>query len=75
MEVRPKSHPSSTQVGAATRLAAKRHPTVRQGDQEMLWFEWQDALADRLRLMILPEEYYCPNAPLRVDLRVILVSP
>ena len=52
-------------LGAAGRLAAKRHPEVRQGDQEMLWFEWQDGrVADRLRLLILPEEYFCPNVPL-----------
>jgi len=46
-------------LGAAQRLIDNRHPAVRQGDQEMLWFEWQEALADRLRLLILPEEYYC----------------
>ena len=51
-------------LGAADRLATKRHAHVRQGDQEMLWYEWQENLAGRLRLLILPEDYYCPNVPL-----------
>lgn len=49
--------------GAATRLIAHRHPGVRQGDQEMIWFQWQSGIgthADTLRVLALPEEIYCP---------------
>jgi hypothetical protein len=50
-------------VGAARRLLSRRHPGVRQGDQEMLWFQWQSgegARAHELRVLALPEETYCP---------------
>ena len=34
---------------------------VRQSDQEMLWFQLAQGTPDpSLRLMVLPEEYYCP---------------
>ena len=49
--------------GAAARLIAHRHPGVRQGDQEMIWFQWQSgdgAYAATLRVLAMPEEVYCP---------------
>lgn len=45
--------------GAAKRLIEGRHPSARQGDQEMIWFEWTTNLTE-LRMLVLPEEYYCP---------------
>jgi hypothetical protein len=33
--------------GAARRLMSGAHPGVRQGDQEMLWFEWTRAAGDK----------------------------
>jgi len=47
-------------LGAALRLARAVHPHVQQRDQEMIWFEWVEA-RPQLRLLILPEEYYCPS--------------
>ena len=50
-------------LGAARRLLARRHPGVRQGDQEMIWFQWvsgEGAHAAALRVIALPEETYCP---------------
>ena len=47
--------------GAATRLLEGRHQGMRQGDQEMIWLEWTTNLT-QLRMLILPEEYYCPLA-------------
>ena len=46
-------------LGAAWRLLSGAHPEVRQGDQEMVWFEWTQA-AHSLRVLPLPEEYLCP---------------
>jgi len=45
--------------GASLRLLTHRHPHVRQTDQEMIWFEWTQNQT-RLRVLALPEEYYCP---------------
>jgi hypothetical protein len=52
-------------VGAGRRLVRSLHPNVRQGDQEMMWFEWTRGATSRsngsaLRVLALPEEYYCP---------------
>ena len=46
-------------VGAAQRLMLGTHPEVRQGDQEMIWFQWTQS-AMTLRVLPLPEEYLCP---------------
>ena len=46
-------------VGAARRLREHSHPTVRQGDQEMMWYQWRFESRD-LRMLALPEETYCP---------------
>jgi hypothetical protein len=50
-------------LGAAYRLVQTHHPRARQGDQEMIWYEWvsgsNPGLA-HLRVTALPEEYYCP---------------
>ena len=63
-------------AGAAHRLLTRRHPGVRQGDQEMIWFQYSSGegnLSSRLRLMALPEEAYCPleshQRPLMPDWR------
>ena len=47
-------------VGAARRLFHGTHPNVRQGDQEMMWFEWRYGTGSSLRVLALPEETYCP---------------
>ena len=48
-------------LGAASRLVHARHTHARQGDQEMIWFEWvHGPSSQRLRVTALPEEYYCP---------------
>ena len=47
-------------MGAAIRLLEGRHPQVRQGDQEMIMFEWATQNVTQLRMLVLPEEYYCP---------------
>ncbi len=47
-------------LGAASRLVGKVHRGVRQGDQEMIRFEWMSG-RQSLRLITLPEEYYCPG--------------
>jgi hypothetical protein len=47
--------------GAARRLAGAQHPGVRQGDQEMMWFQWVYGNESKsLRVLTLPEETYCP---------------
>ena len=39
-----------------------RHRNVRQSDQEMYWAELMFGVVDpALRLMVLPEDYYCPS--------------
>ena len=38
-------------------LSGEHPPTGRQGDQEMIYFAWREA--PFLRLLMLPEEYYC----------------
>ena len=48
--------------GAAVRLIEGRHPHIRQTDQEMIWFEWVHNRS-HLRVLALPEEYYCPMKP------------
>jgi len=48
-------------LGAAQRLIDVSHPEVRQGDQEMIYFEWVHARR-ALRVLVLPEEWYCPIA-------------
>lgn len=45
--------------GAARRLVDVAHPGLRQGDQEMIYFEWIERRRD-LRVLLLPEEWYCP---------------
>ena len=47
--------------GAALRLIHHRHKNVRQGDQEMMWFEWIEGYGRGLRILVLPEEFYCPG--------------
>jgi len=42
-------------LGAARRLIRSEHPGVRQGDQEMMWFEWTRRSRE-LRVRALPEE-------------------
>ena len=46
--------------GALQRLTQSTHPSVRQGDQEMLWFEWTSRSHSDIRMLALPEEVYCP---------------
>ena len=67
-------------VGAAKRLLWRQHtrlddgpdkgentkPEVRQSDQEMMWFEWTRGVHPRLRVLVLPEEAYCPMST-RID--------
>ena len=50
--------------GAARRLVHVTHPGVRQSDQENIYFEWIYARHD-LRVLVLPEEWYCPLANAR----------
>jgi hypothetical protein len=57
-------------VGAARRLAMHAHQGtgyagVEQRDQEMLWFEWRATPA--LRMLPLPEEYYCPDVEIEFN--------
>lgn len=47
-------------VGAAARLIKRTNRGVRQGDQEMLHFEWVSSRTE-LRMVSLPEEYFCPK--------------
>ena len=47
-------------LGAARRLLAGGHANARQGDQEMIWFEWTARDDPGLRVLGLPEETYCP---------------
>ena len=47
--------------GAALRLIQHRHKNVRQGDQEMMWFEWIEGYGRGLRILVLPEEFFCPG--------------
>lgn len=43
---------------AYQKLLSGEHPPVgRQGDQEMIYFAWREA--PTVRLLMLPEEYYC----------------
>ncbi len=42
-------------------LMRRAHRSVRQSDQEYMWFEW--TRRPQLRLLVLPEEYYCPMQP------------
>ena len=65
--------------GAAVRLALSLNPVdptvrwgnpvaIRQSDQEMLWLELTQTPPDpRLRLFVLPEEYFCPAYWPQVD--------
>lgn len=49
-------------LAAGRRLARGEHRETRQSDQEMLYYEWtQPSAGDKVHLLILPEEYYCPN--------------
>ena len=50
---------------------------VRQGDQEMVWFELVSGPADTsLRILVLPEEYYCPGVPMpRIQLDASDAAP
>lgn len=52
-------------LGAAVRLVTRRYARIngrhiRQSDQEMVWLEWLESGRD-LRVLPLPEEYYCPQ--------------
>lgn len=50
---------------AAAGLLARRNASLlRQGDQEYLWIAWTYSFA-HLRVMPLPEDYYCPTEALR----------
>ena len=53
-------------LGAARRLIEHMHRRTRQGDQEMIWFEWT-YVQHSLRVFPLPEEYYCPGVQLLRD--------
>jgi hypothetical protein len=65
-------------IGAAERLIDRRGrylPSdapdqpwfhVRQSDQEMIWYEWTRAQT-ALRVVTLPEEFYCPLVPVETD--------
>ena len=61
-------------LGAGARLISAAHPEVRQGDQEAIWFEWTRGSGRGLRVLPLPEEYYCPlerrQAPQRLEAAV-----
>ena len=42
-------------------VSTRKLSLVRQGDQEMIWFQLATGPPDpMLRLMVLPEEYFCP---------------
>ncbi|KAL1498503.1 hypothetical protein AB1Y20_013826 [Prymnesium parvum] len=41
-------------LGAARRLLGRAHPEVRQGDQEMVWFEWTQGVGRSMRILPLP---------------------
>ena len=47
-------------LGAGRRLATGQHRGVRPTDQEAIWFEWTSARLPQLRVLSLPEEYFCP---------------
>ena len=52
-------------LDASKRLSARRSPALlRQGDQEYIWLAWTQRFA-HLRVMPLPEDYYCPTDALR----------
>ena len=53
--------------GAAARLTHQQphtsllpYPLPRVGDQELIWFEWTQ-WHPQLRVLPLPEEWYCPG--------------
>jgi hypothetical protein len=48
-------------LGAAARLVNVSHPAVRQSDQEAVYYEWVEKQVG-LRVVLLPEEFYCPFA-------------
>eukprot|EP00966_Prymnesium_polylepis_P073508 1706404-Prymnesium_polylepis.1 len=53
-------------LGAASRLVSQKRSRLngkllRQGDQEMLFLQWVEAQPS-LRVLALPEEYFCPQA-------------
>ena len=54
---------------AAMELMQAKHPRVlRQGDQEYLWLAWVRVHASRgLRVLAMPEEYYCPWKVPRIE--------
>ena len=57
-------------LGAARRLISQAHRGVRQGDQEMIWFEWTEGSGrEGLRVLALPEETYCPLEARQTPLR------
>ena len=52
----------SWMLDAARRLLTRESPALRrQGDQEYLWLAWVHAHT-KLRVLGLPDEYYCPHA-------------
>ena len=50
-------------LSSAKRLLSMtdRHADLRLGDQEYLWYEWVEGRGRNLRLLVLPEEFYCPG--------------
>ena len=46
-------------AAARAGLMRRSHRSVRQSDQEYMWFEW--IRRPEIRLLMLPEEYYCPG--------------
>ena len=50
-------------LSSAQRLltVTDRHADLRLGDQEYLWYEWVEGRGRNLRLLVLPEEFYCPG--------------
>ena len=50
-------------LSSAQRLltVTDQHADLRLGDQEYLWYEWVEGRGRNLRLLVLPEEFYCPG--------------
>ena len=56
----------SAAVKASSRSRFNPNRDMRVGDQEMLWVEWTaHAEHHQLRVLALPEEWYCPWLPLQ----------
>jgi hypothetical protein len=60
-------HPQSGRSALHLSDITDERTKVRPGDQEFLWLELSSGPSDpQLRLMVLPEEYYCPTLPGKV---------